>query len=99
MKLSELARQPQLIEITIDDADIVEQFGESLTFWTWDRQPMDIFLKMASIDSSNAGQIIDAVKSLILDEAGHPVLRDGQALPTSVMMRVITRIVDALGKL
>lgn len=99
MKLSELARQPQLIEITIDDADIVEQFGEPLTFWTWDRQPMDIFLKMASIDSSNAGQIIDAVKSLILDEAGQPVLRDGQALPTSVMMRVITRIVDALGKL
>lgn len=99
MKLSELAKKPQLVEITIDDADIVEQFGEPLSFYTWDRQPMDTFLKLASIDNSNIATVIDAVRNLILDEAGKPVLTGDATLPTAVMMRVINRVVESLGKL
>lgn len=99
MKLSELAKKPQLVKVTIDDADIVQEFGEPLEFWTWDRQPMATFLKLASVDQNNTGSVIDAVRDLVLDEAGAPVLTGDVSLPTVVMMRVITKIVEGLGKL
>jgi hypothetical protein len=98
MKLSQLAGKPKLIEVTIDDADIVEEFGEAIEFWTWDRQPMDVFLRLAAVDAANYSSILDAVKSLVLDEEGKPILDGENSLPTKVMMRVITKVIEGLGK-
>ena len=98
MKLQNLTAKPKLIELTIDDADIVEEFGDCITFWTWDRQPMATFIKLASVDSANYGSVMEAVKELILDEQGKPVLSDDTMPPPKVMMRCITRIVEGLGK-
>lgn len=99
MKLSDIATKPKLIEITLDDEDIRAEFGEAITFWTWDRQPMSVFLKMAAVDQGNVSTIIDAVRELVLDEAGDRVLVDDRVLPTAVMMKVIMRLVEDLGKL
>lgn len=99
MKLQDLARKPQLIKITLDDQDLVQEFGEAIEFWTWDRQPMDIFLKLASVNPENSNTVIEAVRHLVLDEQGQPILKDQVMLPTKVMMRVITRVVEGLGKL
>ena len=98
MKLSELAKKPQLVKVTIDDADIVADFGEPLEFWTWDRQPMDTFLKLASLDQNNTASVIEAVRGLVLDESATPVITGENTLPTKVMMRVITAVVESLGK-
>ena len=98
MKLSQIAKKPRLIEITIDDADIVEEYGEVVTFWTWDRQPMDVFLKLAAIDQNNTSSVISAVRELILNEDGTPVLTGEDSLPTKVLMRVIVTVVESLGK-
>ena len=98
MKLSQLAGKPKLIEVIIDDADIVEEFGEAIEFWTWDRQPMDMFLKLAAVDATNYSSILEAVKALVLDEEGKPVLDGENSLPTKVMMRVITKVIEGLGK-
>jgi len=98
MKLSELAKKPQLTKLTIADEDIIAEFGEAIEFWTWDRQPMDVFLKLASVDQANTASVIEAVRDLVLDEAGKPVLTGENSLPTKVMMRVITAVVNSLGK-
>jgi hypothetical protein len=98
MKLSQIAKKPKLVEVTINDADIVEEFGEALTFWTWDRQPMDVFLKLAAIDQSNTASVIEAVRELILNEDGTQVLTGEESLPTKVLMRVIVSVVESLGK-
>lgn len=98
MKLSDLAKKPQLTKITISDEDIVAEFGEAIEFWTWDRQPMDTFLKLASVDQSNTASVIEAVRDLVLDENGKPVITGENSLPTKVMMRVITSVVESLGK-
>lgn len=98
MKLSELAKKPQLTKITIADEDIVAEFGESIEFWTWDRQPMDTFLKLASLDQNNTASVIETVRGLVLDENGQPVITGENSLPTKVMMRVITAVVESLGK-
>ena len=98
MKLSQLAGKPQLIQIALDDEETVKEFGEALEFWTWDRQPMATFLKLASVDAGNPSSIIESVKTLVLDEEGKEILTGDATLPTKVMMRVISKVVEGLGK-
>jgi hypothetical protein len=98
MKLSQLAAKPQLIEILMDDEATVREYGEALTFHTWDRQPMDVFVRLANTDQNNIGNMLDIVKNMILDDAGQPVLKDDAMLPTPVLMQAIGRITDLLGK-
>lgn len=98
MKLSQLAGKPQLIQIALDDEETIKEFGEALEFWTWDRQPMATFLKLASVDAGNPSSIIESVKTLVLDEDGKEILTGDVSLPTKVMMRVISKVVEGLGK-
>lgn len=98
MKLSELAAKPKLIKITMDDQDLVKEFGEPLEFWTWDRQPMETFLAMSNMDGENYASIIDSVRKLVLDESAKPIINGDVTLPTKVMLRVITKVVETLGK-
>ena len=98
MKITDLARQPQLIEIVLDDPDTIRELGESLTYWTWDRQPMPVFLKLSSVRDSDLSSMIEAVRELILDEDGQPVLTGDAMLPTGILLRIITRTVEQMGK-
>ncbi len=98
LKLTQLASKPQLIKITLDDKDIVEKFGDELEFWILDRQPIDQFIKMATMREDNQGEMIRMVNDLVLDEAGKQVLKEGEALPNGVMVAVIAAVVDRLGK-
>ena len=98
MKLSSLASRPQLIELTLDDADIVAAHGEPLTFHTWDRQPLEVFMKLASVTQDSAAGVIDIVRTLILDENGKQIIVGEMMLPTDTLMAAIGKIVDLLGK-
>ena len=98
MKLSQLAAKPQLIKLSIDDADTVKEHGEAIDFWTWDRQPLDTFMKLANSDQANAGAMIDIVRTLILDENGKEVITKDVMLPSTVLIKVISKIVETLGK-
>ena len=98
MKLSEIASTPKLIEISLNDADILKEYGEAITFHTWDRQPMEVFMRLANVDQKNTGELISVVKTLILDEKGKQVLDDKNMLPTSVLMKAIAKVTEQLGK-
>jgi hypothetical protein len=98
MKLSQLSAKPQLIKMVIDDQATIEEFGEAIEFYTWDRQPIDLFLKMASIDSKNQSEMITAVKDLVMDENGVKIIDGGSTIPTKILMKVITKVVESLGK-
>lgn len=98
MKLSQIASKPQLIEVTLDDADTVKEFGEPLTFHTWDRQPMNVFLRLANINQENVTELIEVVRTLILDENGKQLLDNDNMLPTNVLMKAIAKVTEQLGK-
>lgn len=98
MKLSQLAAKPQLIKVELDDADTLKEFGESIEFYTWDRQPLDIFMKLANAQQQDIGQMIDIVRTMILDEAGKTIIEKDNMLPTTVLLRAIQKIVESLGK-
>jgi len=97
MKLSNLVATPQLIEISIDDEATIAKHGEEITFYTWDRQPMSVFMSLATATDGNAAGIISIVKDLILDGNGVPVLTGDAMLPTDVLMKAIAKITSLLG--
>lgn len=98
MKLSQLAAKPQLIEIVLDDADTVREHGEPVSFWTWDRQPLNMFMKLATAQTQDPAVIIDIVNTLMLDETGKPIVSNEQMLPTDIMIRAMSKLTDRLGK-
>lgn len=98
MKLSEIAKKPQLMQVTLADEEIVKEFGEPLEFYTWDRQPIDVFMRLSSVDSENTNAIMSALRDLVLDEKGKPVLKDDATIPGWVLIRVMNRVVEDLGK-
>lgn len=98
MKLSEITSEPKLIEVSLDDKDTVKQFGEPLVFYTWDRQPMDVFMRLANVSEKNTATLVEIVRTLILDENGKEIISDKNMLPTSVMMKAIAKVTEQLGK-
>ena len=98
MKLSQLTANPQLVKIELIDEEIQREFGEAIEFYTWDRQPMDVFMKLASATQDNTTGIINIVKTLILDEDGKEILTQESMLPTNVLMKAIGKVTELLGK-
>jgi hypothetical protein len=99
MKLSQISAKPVLVVVTIDDEDTIKEYGEPLEFHTWDRQPMDVFMKLASLDPSSVNSgIIDIVRTLILDEDGKEILSKDNMLPSNILMKAITKVSELLGK-
>lgn len=98
MKLSELAKKPQLIKLTIEKEEIIEKYGDALDFYMYDRQPLDIFSKMADVNTDNAGEYINILKNVILKEDGTPVISEEEVLPMDVLTEAMVLIGDRLGK-
>ena len=99
MKLSTLASKPQLITITLNDEEILAEFNEPIEFYTWDKQPLDTYLTMASMDFNNQAEVMKVVKTLILDETGAAIITDDNVLPVKVLLKAITALTENLGKL
>jgi hypothetical protein len=98
MKLNQLAAKPQLIEIKIDDEIIVKEYGEPIEFYTWDRQPLETFMKLANAQGQDTGKLVEVVRTLILDENGKQIIEGDKMLPSHLLVKVIEKIVERLGK-
>jgi hypothetical protein len=98
MHLAKLASKPQLVEIKLDDEETIKEFGEPLTFHTWDRQPMEVFMKLSVLEQRDVSALLEVVKTLILDEKGQPVLAGDDTLPTNVLLAAINKVTELLGK-
>jgi hypothetical protein len=98
MKLSQIAAKPQLIKIVLDDEDTLKEFNEPLEFYTWDRQPIDTFMKLATVTNRDNQEMIKIMRTLILDEEGKEIITEDAMLPSAVLLKVISKVVDLLGK-
>lgn len=98
MKLAELSQKPKLLKVMIDREDIIEKYGEELEFFVYDRQPLDVFSKLANANTGDLGGTTMLLKDLILDEDGNCVMKEDNILPMDVMIEAIKLIGDRLGK-
>ena len=98
MKLTELAKKPQLVEMKINDEEIVEKYGDELLFFVHDRLPIETYTKLATVKTDDPGEMYNTIKDLILDENGHPVMSEGNVLPVDVMNAAVVKVTENLGK-
>lgn len=98
MKLSQIAAKPKLIPFILDDEAIIKEFGEPVEFYSWDRQPLDMFMKLANADQQDMASMIGLVKTLILDEDGKEIIKGDNMLPSNLLIKVIAKVVETLGK-
>lgn len=98
MKLKDLAAKPKLIPIQLDSAEIVEQYGEALEFFIWDRQPIQKFIRIATTMNTDYAEAVTMMNEMILDDEGKAVCSEGNTLPSAVMTAAIHKVIEQLGK-
>jgi len=98
MKLADLAQKPQLTKLTINKPELVEKYGDELEFYMYDRQPLDVFSKMANASTDDLDTYFSLLTQIILKEDGTPVMSDEHVLPVDVMTEAMKIIGDNLGK-
>lgn len=99
MKLADLAATPKLKCIQIDDADIVEKYGEVVDFYMYDRVDMSTYMKLANLENAenNFDDLVQGMKDLMLDEDGNPILEDNRLLPPDVLVKAVEKAIQNLG--
>lgn len=98
MKLQDLASKPKLVRVTISEKEIVDKYGEELEFFINDRLPIQEYTKLASIKSDDAIGMYEALRNLILNEDGKPVMDDDAVLPMDVLNAAVIKVTESLGK-
>ena len=98
MKLTQLAKAPQLIRIELDDEEIRQEYNDSLEFWIYDRQPLDQFIKLATAKQDDIGSMIEMINGMILDENGERVMKENLTLPSNIILKVVNKVTETLGK-
>lgn len=99
MNIKEFASKPELIEIVLDDKDLVERYGEPITFYTLSIVRMSTYFDFFNARSNNEFSNLDKMmKSMILDKNGNKVLADDEDLPIDIAAAAINKIGEILGK-
>lgn len=99
MNIKDFASKPKLIEIVIDNSEIVERYGEPITFYTYDIVRMSTYFDFFNARSNNEFSNLDKMmKSMILDSDGKQVLGDDEDLPIDLAAAAINKIGEILGK-
>lgn len=99
MDISKFAKKPELLKVSCDQPEIIEEFGEAVDFWMFDNVDIntyfDFFKFQQTRDSDNLNQLM---RKLILNEAGEQILKEGEMFPVGLSLAALGKIGDNLGK-
>lgn len=99
MDIKQLARKPQLIEMVLDDAELVAEYGEPIKFWMMDYVDISTYFEFfRSQGEGNGEHLNQLLRSIILNAEGKPVLEGDEALPIDISVAALTKINETLGK-
>jgi hypothetical protein len=99
MDISTLAKTPKLVKIEISDADIVERYGEVISFWMIDEMGIDTYFKFYRLQQEQkTDELNELLRILIRKEDGTQALSPEQVLPVDLVLAVLVGVNDFLGK-
>jgi hypothetical protein len=99
MNIKKYASVPKLVEISLDAPELLERYGEAITFHTYDVVGMNVYFQFFNARSNSEFDVLNKMmKSLILDANGKPVLADDEDLPIDIAAAAVNRIGEILGK-
>ena len=99
MNIKEFAQKQELVKITLDDKDLVEKYGEPITFYTHNIVKLTTYFDFFNARTNNEyNQLDHMMKTMILDENGLKVLDPDEDLPIDIAAAAINKIGEILGK-
>lgn len=99
MNLSEIKIKPKLIELSIDDKQTVEDFGDSITLYMMDQVDLQTYFDFYRKQSEGKpNELMDVLRKILRDKDGKPVLQDDETIPLSLVAKVIEKVGEQLGK-
>ena len=99
MDISTLAKKPKLVEIEITDSDLVERYGETLTFWIMDELGIDSYFKFYRLQQEQkTSELNELLRDMIRKADGSPALGPDEVLPVDLVLGVLVGVNDFLGK-
>lgn len=99
MEISKLAKKPQLVELVLDDEDIVERFGEPISFYIQDHMGVATYFDFYRLQQQNDDELLnDLLRKLILKSDGTPALADDEVVPVQLILAILMKISEHLGK-
>lgn len=99
MNIDQVAKKPQLEQVTLDDSEIVEMYGEPITFWMFDHVDINTYFDFYKYQGEQNGELLmSALRKIILNAEGKPAISEDTVLPVDVSIAALTKINEHLGK-
>ena len=99
MDISKLAKKPQLIELVLDSEDIIDQFGEPISFYMKDHMGVGTYFDFYRLQQQEDDALLnDLIRKLVLKQDGTPALAEDEVLPVKLILAILMKINDFLGK-
>lgn len=96
--ISDFARPPELVKITLDSEEIRSEFGDEVTFWMKDFVDINTYFEFFRAQSEDSQQLSKILEKLILNDQGQPALKEGNHLPAILAVAALNKISETLGK-
>ena len=99
MDIKDLARKPELVQLSLDSEDIVATYGEPVTFYMRDYVDLETYFEFYRTQSERNGDELAAVlRRIILNAKGEPVLGPEDQLPIDITVELLVKVNECLGK-
>lgn len=99
MDIKALAKKPELVKVILDNEELVESYGEPITFWMKDFVDINTYFDFFKSQGESEGQKLnELMRKIILNEQGDPAIAEDEALPIDIAVGALTKINETLGK-
>jgi hypothetical protein len=99
MDIKLLAKKPELQEVLINDPQIVESYGDTITFYMYDHVDINTYFDFFRSQSEKDGNELNLLmRKIILNQEGKPSLAEDEQLPVDIAVAALTKINETLGK-
>ena len=99
MDIGSLAKKPQLEKLELNDKDIVQAYGDTITFYMMDHVDVNTYFSFYKLQQEENGSLLnELLRKIILKENGKPALGKDEVLPVDITLAVLVRINEHLGK-
>jgi hypothetical protein len=98
--INKFSAKPQLIKVTLDNPDLIENYGEPIIFYMYSVVGIQTYFEFFdSRNSNNMANLDRMIRAMILDESGEPALAADEQLPVDIAAEAIVHISERLGNL
>jgi hypothetical protein len=99
MDLKKLARKPELLEVKLDDKEIVETYGEPITFYMLNHLDIITYFDFYRSQTQNDGSSFQKIlQKILLNKKGESVLAEDEVLPIDITLAILAKVNEILGK-